>query len=156
MTIPKAGSSDGQMMTAAAREVNPALQLIHLNTFTFGNMIKFFSRLPDNDKSAVLINTYSRDVQGTTMEMERFVKLSSESSQVPTYILYTFDSNHGAVGGSLIDGWHQGEAAAKMAVRILRKGEKASDIPPSSGTKPQIIVDYQQLVNIIFLGSSAT
>lgn len=131
-------------MAEAAYKVNPAFELIHLNTLTFGEIMKTLSMIPPNDNSAVLINTYSRDIEGSTMEMERFVKLFSESSNVPSYILYHFDSGFGAVGGSLIGGQRQGEAAAKLAIQIL-KGEPTSALPIVESTVPDIVLDYKQL-----------
>ncbi len=131
-------------MEEAAYKVNPNFQLIHLNLLTFGDIMKTLSMIPKNDNSAVLINTYSRDIEGTTMEMERYVKLFSESSNVPSYILYYFDNGSGAVGGSLIEGKRQGQAAAKLAIRIL-SGDKASAIPIVESTVSDIVLDYRQL-----------
>ena len=56
--------------------------------------------------------------------MERFVKLFAESSSVPLYILYDFDSGYGAVGGSLAVGRVQGEEAAKLGVKILKRRQR--------------------------------
>ena len=131
-------------MEEAARKVNPDFEFVHLNTLTFGEIVKTLSMIPPNDNSAVLINTYSRDIEGSTMEMERYVKLFSESSSVPSYILYHFDSGFGAVGGSLTGGQRQGEAAAELAIKILQ-GEKASNMPVVESTVRDIVLDYKQL-----------
>lgn len=131
-------------MEEAIYKINPNFQIVHLNLLTFGEIMKTLSMIPPNDNSAVLINTYSRDIEGSTMEMERYVKLFSESSSVPSYILYHFDSGFGAVGGSLTRGQHQGEAAAKLAIQIL-KGAKASTMPVVESTLRDIVLDYKQL-----------
>lgn len=131
-------------MEQAARKVSQHFELVHFNTFAFSDIIKMLSTLPRDDNSAVLINTYSKDVNGVTMEMERYVKLFSENSSVPVYILYDFDSGFGALGGSLIGGKQLGQAAAALAVRIIN-GEKAASVPWVEGTTASTILDYKQL-----------
>ncbi|MFH1488253.1 MAG: ABC transporter substrate binding protein [Pseudomonadota bacterium] len=52
----------------------------------------------------------------------------SEHSAAPVYTLWETGLGTGIVGGKMVSGFHQGEAAARIARRILR-GEAVSNIP---------------------------
>ena len=60
----ESGLQAARVMTAEARQVDPNLQLTHLNTATFGMVVQTLGSLPPNSHNAVLVNTYSRDVAG--------------------------------------------------------------------------------------------
>ncbi|HWR39578.1 MAG TPA: ABC transporter substrate binding protein [Patescibacteria group bacterium] len=141
----ESGLQTAQIMMDEARSVNSSLNFIHLNATTFQNILQLLTNPPDTDHSAVLVNTYSRDTEGISMEMERFVRRFSEVSKIPLYILYDFDSNHGAVGGSLAVSRQQGNMSAQLGIRILR-GENAGDIPAAVDAGFTTIIDYNRLL----------
>ena len=140
----ESGLQAAQIMVDDARRADPGLEFIHLNKSSFAGILYLLAN-PPNLHSAVLINTYSRDVDGMTMEMERFVRRFSEVSKIPLYILYDFDSNHGAVGGSLTVSRQQGAAAALVGTRLLQ-GESSDVIPPLDSAGFNTILDYSQMV----------
>lgn len=127
----------------AAPRIKEGLSVIPLN-YLNRDMIAATLRSLPND-SAVLVSSYSRDTAGHVMELERYVRFFAENSRVPVYILYDFETGYGAVGGSVLSGRRQGQAAAALALRILA-GERASGIPPVDAQDSSTVIDYRQLV----------
>jgi diguanylate cyclase (GGDEF)-like protein/PAS domain S-box-containing protein len=132
----------GDEMELTASRINPALEIIHLNNMTFDRLGDYLSTLPDD--SAVLMGSYSRDVEGTGMDPQWFVKAFAEKSRAPLYVLFDYLSGNGAVGGNLISGKEMGEEAAKLGVRIL------AGVKPEELLAPTVyghsVLDYKQLV----------
>ena len=141
----ESGLQAGKLMAEGMKKDYPGISLVHLNSWTISDIIQRLSDAHLPPHTAVLANTYSRDAAGTAMEMHRFVKMISASSNAPVYILYDFDSGFGAVGGCLVGGFSQGEMSAKLGARIL-KGEKASDIPFSEDASLRTVIDYSQVL----------
>lgn len=146
----ESGLQSGELMATSALATAPELELVHLNRWKISNIITTLGDRQLSSHSAVLINTYSLDIEGTAMEMQRFVKMISASSNAPVYILYNFDSGYGAVGGKLINGHTFGAAAARLSTRIL-KGEKASDIMFIDDVDSTPVLDHVQLGRYGFL-----
>lgn len=127
----------------AARRVRPDIKVYPLNEFDYNEITRILYSLPPD--AAVLVTTYSSDAKGNTREPERYLKLFTEFSQAPVYVLYNFLLGNGAVGGSVISGRQHGEEAAKLGQRILL-GEQATDIPFIDKQISSTIVDYRQLL----------
>ena len=66
--------------------------------------------------------------EGKPVPRTEFFRFVAEHSAAPVYTLWYFGSGTGLLGGKLVSGFHQGEAAARLASRIL-SGEPASGIP---------------------------
>jgi PAS domain S-box-containing protein len=145
----ESGRQSGFLMSEALKKNNPEIALVHLHDWKISDIIRRLADAHLPPHSAVLANTYSRDSEGTTMEMHRFVKMISASSNAPVYILYDFDSGYGAVGGSLVGGRQQGSVSALLGIRIL-KGEDASGIPFVDKEVSRVVLDYQQMVRFGF------
>ncbi|MDR7868955.1 MAG: ABC transporter substrate binding protein [Sporomusaceae bacterium] len=126
----------------AAPRIKENLSVVSLNYLTRDQIAVTLGSLPDD--SAVLVSTYSRDAADYVMEVERYVKFFAENSRAPVYILYDFETGYGAVGGSVLSGRRQGQAAAALANRILA-GERASAIKPVDPQDSSTVVDYRQL-----------
>ncbi|MEK6779382.1 MAG: histidine kinase, partial [Candidatus Deferrimicrobiota bacterium] len=76
--------------------------------------------------SIVLMMTFPRDRHGNVSEEN--LHYVSGKCNVPIYSVWDFFLGRGIVGGMITSGFSQGEAAAKLALRILG-GEKAESIP---------------------------
>jgi two-component system, sensor histidine kinase ChiS len=97
--------------------------------------------------SMVLIGVYFRDKKGrffTPKETVTLITQASQVSKIPVYGLLAYQLGHGIVGGNLISGYYQGEAAAKIALRILN-GEPVANIPVLKQGANRFMFDYQQL-----------
>lgn len=88
---------------------------------------------------------YFQDLSGNHFEYYESISRIEKQSSVPIYGLGDFHLGHGIVGGMLVSGYQQGEAAAKIALRIL-DGEKPSNIPVNiEKNNNSYKFDYQQL-----------
>jgi PAS domain S-box-containing protein len=92
--------------------------------------------------SIVLMMTFPRDRHGNVSE-ENLLYVSGKCN-VPIYSVWDFFLGRGIVGGMITSGFSQGEAAAKLARRIL-SGEKAGSIPVVKESPNRYIFDYAQM-----------
>ncbi|MFO7750543.1 MAG: hypothetical protein R6V54_10675 [Desulfobacteraceae bacterium] len=67
------------------------------------------------------------------------------ASPVPVYGTWDFQMGHGIVGGYLVEGGQQGEAAAEKALEIL-SGKLAQEIPVLMNTPCRLCFDYRKVV----------
>lgn len=94
--------------------------------------------------SIVLYTAFSKDKSGRIFEYGEIASLIVRNCPVPIYTTNDFNLGHGVLGGFTVNGYDQGEAAGKIALRILR-GEKAEDIPVIMDTPKRFLFDYNQL-----------
>lgn len=94
--------------------------------------------------SVVLFTLFARDAAGRLFEYDESVSLVAKKCPVPVYSTWDFYLGHGIVGGMLTSGYYQGEAAADMALRILR-GEPVERIPVEMASPNRYMFDYRQL-----------
>ncbi|MFH7242573.1 MAG: ABC transporter substrate binding protein [Spirulina sp.] len=73
-------------------------------------------------------------------------RMITRVSPFPTYTFWDFHLGEGAIGGRIITGPDQGEAAAELVLRILA-GEAADDIPVLMTTPTRDIFDYSVMRN---------
>lgn len=78
-----------------------------------------------DQSSFILLASYARDSAGLVKQPEEFAALMDQVSPVPIFTFYEHMMGQGLVGGSLLSGSLQGEAAARLAVRILQDRNQA-------------------------------
>ena len=94
--------------------------------------------------SVVLYGAFSRDKAGRIFDYDEIASLISRCSPVPVYSPWDFNLGHGIVGGVMTTGYSQGEAAGRLASRILRGG-RVRYIPIVMATPKVYLFDYEQL-----------
>jgi signal transduction histidine kinase len=94
--------------------------------------------------SLVLYTSFSRDKSGRLFEYHESASLVARHCKVPIYTTHEFNLGYGVVGGLLVTGFDQGEAVAKMALRVL-EGEKVEDIPVVMTSPKRYVFDYAQM-----------
>jgi len=99
-------------------------------------------KLPDD--SIVLLIASMKDEKGNRILFKRFAEMVDIVSHVPQYSLWDFILGYGIFGGKVISGVAQGEAAARMAFRILH-GEKVANIPVLKESPNRFMFDYNQM-----------
>ena len=97
-----------------------------------------------DDQSVVLYATFLRDSSGKFIEFDDSIKFVCTTSGVPVYGGLAFSLGLGIVGGYVIDGFSQGEIAAKQTLRIL-SGIPVRDIPVEWDSPVKLRFDYRQL-----------
>jgi len=94
--------------------------------------------------SLILLVVFNRDASGQFFTYEESLARIYSVATVPIYAMLDFYLGRGIVGGKLISGFHQGEAAATIAQRILG-GEAVEDIPIVRESPNRYMFDYEQL-----------
>lgn len=115
---------------------------IPLNGLTFEQLLDLVGTAGAD--SVVLMTTYFSDITGKALDYGEAARAISRASRVPVYHLYDYGLNNGAFGGSMLSGKLQGEAAAGLAVRML-KGEDLSGLFLPSPETVRTVFDYEQL-----------
>ena len=123
--------------------INSTLKPHILTNIPFSTLCQELSALPP--ESFVLLASYARDVDGLVMQPERFAELMSPVSTAPIFTLYDHMLGMGVVGGSLLSGRLQGEAAASLGGMILG-GTRAETLSPISRKTVFNGFEYPQLL----------
>lgn len=91
--------------------------------------------------TVVLLGVFLRDADGRYVKAPDFARRLTAASPVPVYGLLDLYIGYGIVGGHIIDGYYQGELAARMARRVL-DGEAADRIPVLQQGVTRPMFDY--------------
>ena len=94
--------------------------------------------------SLILMLVLNRDAAGQFFTYEESLAQISSATTLPIYGIWDFYLGGGIVGGKLTSGFHQGEAAAEIAQRIL-EGEAVEDIPVVTESPNRYMFDYEQM-----------
>ncbi len=94
--------------------------------------------------SIIIAMLFNRDSDGKFYTYEESFRTYTLNVQIPVYTFWDFYLGQGAVGGMIISGFSQGEAAASRAIDIL-KGMKITDIPVQQKSPNRYMFDYTQL-----------
>lgn len=94
--------------------------------------------------SVVLYTSFSRDKSGKVLAYDESASIISAHCKVPIYTTHEFNLGLGVIGGLVSRGFDQGEAGAKLALRILN-GERPEDIPVVMESPNRYMFDYRQL-----------
>ena len=97
-----------------------------------------------DEESIVLLDSSFKDSEGNRYHLEDSVRMIREHCAVPIYITGFRRLGLGPVGGKLTSGPYQGQAAAQIAIRVL-KGESVENIPVVRESPNAYMFDYEQL-----------
>lgn len=95
--------------------------------------------------SVVLAMLFNRDAAGRFYTYEEAFDRYAAHATVPIYTYWDFYLGRGAIGGRIISGRNQGEAAARLALRIL-DGVAVRDVPVVTESPNEFIFDYNELI----------
>ncbi|MBF0445839.1 MAG: response regulator [Magnetococcales bacterium] len=119
-----------------------SLEITYAKDMPFDELLETVSNLPAD--SIILFGVYFRDSLGQYYEPWQSATKLSQHSSVPIYGLLDLYINHGIIGGKLISGYHQGQGAARIALRILA-GEDPTNIRVEKTDINKLIFDYKLL-----------
>ena len=126
----------------AIAEFGDSLDFIRMEGKDFSEIEKQAGNIPEN--SIILFLSYSKDNSQNYIPYDEGISRIERQSNVPIYGVLDFQLKNGIVGGMLTSGYHQGEEAAKIGLRIL-SGESPSDIPVITENNSSFKFDYEQL-----------
>jgi signal transduction histidine kinase/ABC-type uncharacterized transport system substrate-binding protein len=139
-------TTTGQEVHAAFTKVIPhfqtSIRFRLLEDVMIEEIIEQLQSLPSD--SIVLYTSFSRDKSGKLFEYDESISLIARHCKVPVYTTHEFNIGYGVVGGLLVHGYDQGQAAAEMALRILQ-GENVANIPVVMTSPKRYMFDYVQM-----------
>ena len=94
--------------------------------------------------SLVFYTFFARDAAGKVFAFDESSRLVSAASRSPVFGAWDFNLGYGLVGGKLTSGFAQGEAAGRIALRILN-GERVESIPVLRDLPGRYMFDFLQL-----------
>ncbi len=118
------------------------LQFVALTGRDLFDISKQLKSLPPD--GIVLLLIYNKEATGRHLDYYEAATVISESSNLPVYSIWDFYLGNGIVGGKFSSGYHQGEKAAEMAVRILN-GTAPKDISVNEVKISEYAFDFAQL-----------
>jgi PAS domain S-box-containing protein len=120
----------------------PRITLIQLGGFPMAEILSRLEHLPP--RSIVFYTFFSRDASGQFFDNQRSMQLVAGASNAPIFGAWDFNLGYGLVGGMLTSGEANGEAAARIALRILA-GEQPLNIQIQRNTPNKLLFDYAAL-----------
>ena len=122
--------------------VAPDLEFIDLTGLTMTELRMRVAALPD--QTAILHTSIYSDGEGHSLIPADAVALVAETANRPIVVDLDTHFGRGSVGGLITTSSSLGEAAGKIALRIL-SGESASNIPTKESGLARPIFDWRQL-----------
>lgn len=105
------------------------------------DVIQAVAKVPPD--TLILIGPFNQDREGRFLDLwELPVLLRERGVKAPVFHLYEEALGHGSVGGSLMSGHQQGEAAGRLAVRMLQ-GE--GRVPVMERPTVRTVVDFREM-----------
>lgn len=136
---------------AVKRDLNPIIEkyskkfnIEYIDNLEINSLKDKVSDL-DKENSVILFVLLFKDTTGKYFTYKQSFKEIKRVSDVPIYGLWDFYLNYGIVGGLLTSATAQGEAVSKMALDILEKGKKPTEIPILEKSPNVYMFDYNEL-----------
>jgi len=117
--------------------------IVRLKDAPMSRIREALGRLPGNS-ALFLVGQTSDTGQGRALTPSENGRLISAACPVPTFTLWGFHLNTGVLGGRILSGFDQGQAAAEMALQILN-GKSADSIPVIMTSPTRNIFDYNAM-----------
>jgi hypothetical protein len=137
------GRANRQLFEKALSETPDPLSVEIWDRVSMADLKQRLAGLSDDTILFWLHFTY--DAAGNFFSFEESAEQISAAGVAPLYSFWDFLLGHGIVGGNLISGQAQGEAAARRAVAIL-SGKPAASIPIGTRSPNRHMFDHAQLI----------
>jgi signal transduction histidine kinase/CheY-like chemotaxis protein/HPt (histidine-containing phosphotransfer) domain-containing protein len=139
-------SKSGEVLVGKARALEPMykdrLRFVYLTERGPSDLARQLQAVPSD--AIVIYLIYIRAGDGTVLSLKESQELVARASPAPVYVTWGFRPGLGIVGGKTVSGFTQGEAAARIARRILDTGD--TDGIPLIQKAPNVnVFDYQAL-----------
>ena len=136
----------GQRVMERLREIIPRFEgrvdFIWLDNLAMPDLIATLRTLQEG--ALVFYTFLFRDASGRFFEYDESIQMISRNCTVPIYGAWDFNLGHGIVGGLLTSGYHQGEAAGELALRILN-GAPVDQVPIIAESPNRYMFDFEKL-----------
>jgi PAS domain S-box-containing protein len=138
-------TTTGQAHRSAVEKIRPdfpqrlGFTYISLADMTMDELAGKLSKLENGN--IVLLLQHFKDKNGASYTVQESTPLLTKNSSVPVFVLADIRIGLGALGGHVVSGYHHGEAAAQMVVKIL-KGTDVTSIPVLLDSPNKYMFDY--------------
>ena len=119
------------------------VDFIELDNMTVTELANSLQTLPND--SAVLYMEYFRDRDGRSFGLRESLDLVIHNTQAPLFVLWDWYIGDGVLGGLVVSGVRQGQAAARMGLEILQ-GRPVSTVSIRTASPNVTMFNYDQLV----------
>ncbi len=128
-----------EMVLPIIEERIPVTLLVDM---TRENVAETLAGLPED--AVVLRMDNLREADGSDLSLQESIQLIIAAAQGPVFTLWDFDMGTGVVGGVVVNGQAQGQAAAELAEQVLG-GEQAGNVPVRMDSPNVPMLDYAAL-----------
>ncbi len=115
---------------------------LSLAEYTLDELATKLSTLP-NDTIILLLHHF-KDKNGDNFTVQESTSVLASRSSVPLFVLSDIRIGLGPLGGSVVSGYHHGEAAANMAIEVL-KGRSIATMPVMLESPNRFMFDYNAM-----------
>jgi PAS domain S-box-containing protein len=120
----------------------PGMKIAPARDMRLEKLVDQVSRLREGQ--LVVLLSYTVEVSGRVYPLSEIAGIISKASPVPVFAVHATQLGHGVLGGVMLDGRAQGEAAARLAEKIL-KGAGPGTLPVLTKSMSIPMFDYRQL-----------
>lgn len=124
------------------RPTHELITFIFFEDLSPPGLIHRISQLSQGD--VLLYLTLQTDEKAPRAEKIRTFQAISKRCRIPIYGIRDDYLGHGIVGGHLVNGFAQGQAAAQLTLKILN-GERVEDLPGISQSPNRYMFDYNEM-----------
>lgn len=108
---------------------------------TFADLAAYLNQLGPGD--IIVRLAFYRDSQGQSFTFDESMQFLRKNSTVPIYTFWRGGVGNGAVGGKVLSGFHHGEYAGDLLIKMLK--EKTVQQPQVLTGGTQLVFDYEEL-----------
>lgn len=134
----ESGKASFNEVTNALNELAKDIKLVSIDNLTIDNLENDLPYIGDG--SIVLMSSFSRDINGKTVDIEDMTQSISNKINKPIFQLYEMTLGHGTIGGSVLNAESHGEDVAQIAIEILN-GKDIASIPIKENSTTENIYD---------------
>ncbi|WP_072680409.1 ABC transporter substrate binding protein [Arcobacter sp. LA11] len=131
-----------EVKTVTKKYKDKKIEFPIIDDVTFPELIKKVQKFQKD--SVILFTFFFRTKDNKFLEYYKAIEGVDKNSNIPIYGLWDFTLNHGIIGGYLTSGYFQGQAAGKIASKIL-DGRDVKSIPILEKSPNEYIFDYKQI-----------
>jgi len=136
----------------AALEYEKSKKIVDLADLSMEELLKRANQIPA--KSIIFITTFAMDGNGVTYNTPEAIRLITEKTSVPVFVLLDTPFEEGALGGYVSSMENFGTVAAKSAIRILN-GENPQIVQVDEPKLNQYMFDWRELKRFNLLNSNS-
>jgi diguanylate cyclase (GGDEF)-like protein len=118
------------------------LEFIFLRDFLLDEIPSKLATLDENH--IIYLTTFNRDRNNSFISYIEGIEVISRNTNVPIYGTWDFYLGKGIVGGRITSGYHQGQEAGRLALKILQ-GKQADNINVVFNSPNKYMFDYNYL-----------